>query len=409
MPGNLRGLNTSNEEKYLMSFGMFATELMDAAGNPLQLANGKQAEISNEVPPSLLASAPSTIPLWHFDTNKMIWIEEGTATLNGNKYVGKVSHFSFWNCDEPMNAINLEMTLVDQNNLPLTGYTVKLTNPTTNSVGYGITNSNGWVGGLVFANANLTMEVYGNPNVCGILPLYSQVITTNAVNQNLGTVQINLSSFQQASIIGTILNCNLNVEPNSVLLIKPYNILVPVNNLGNFFYSFPCIPLSPLVCEAYNLNTNQYSSSTFNLNPGINNLGNLIACGTQSAYVSIAVVNTSTLFFTQMSWIAPIDGLNSGITIDSFALSCSKANNYLFFHSPDTSIGPASVICTGLIIQNLLNIFDTTFIFTPGSANFSTFSPYPGNVEGTFTFNFQGIPSGNTYTATGSFKVPRSN
>ena len=115
MPGNLVGQTTNSEEKLLQSFGMLGVEMEDANGNPLQLATGKEATINYEIPASLVSQSQSSIPLWHFDDTKMVWIEEGSATKQGTKYVGNVKHFSFWNYDQPFAAINLEMTLKDQN------------------------------------------------------------------------------------------------------------------------------------------------------------------------------------------------------------------------------------------------------------------------------------------------------
>ena len=41
------------------------------------------------------------MPLWYFDEQKGMWVEEGVATKQGNQYVGTVNHFTDWNCDIP--------------------------------------------------------------------------------------------------------------------------------------------------------------------------------------------------------------------------------------------------------------------------------------------------------------------
>src|SRR5690606_555839 len=121
-------------------------------------------------------SAPATIPLWYFDETKGMWIEEGSATLQGNTYTGTVTHFSFWNWDIPFSAIIMELTLVDQNNNPLQNYTIKLTNTANSDWRSGTTNADGWVGGLTYSNATLTLEVYNG--VCTNIPIHTQTITT---------------------------------------------------------------------------------------------------------------------------------------------------------------------------------------------------------------------------------------
>ena len=54
------------------------------------------------------SSAPAEIPLWYFDETNGVWKEEGKATLQGNEYVGEVSHFTFWNCDISWDLIYLD-------------------------------------------------------------------------------------------------------------------------------------------------------------------------------------------------------------------------------------------------------------------------------------------------------------
>ena len=47
---------------------MVGAELRDNSGNILKLAPGKTATVSfSPIPVSLQASAPQSIPLWHFD------------------------------------------------------------------------------------------------------------------------------------------------------------------------------------------------------------------------------------------------------------------------------------------------------------------------------------------------------
>ena len=99
MPGDLLALDASNDEMLLETFGMLAVELTGDAGEELNVAAGEEVEIRIPLSGIYLADAPSTIPLWYFDETNGIWKEEGQATLVGNEYIGTVSHFTFWNCD----------------------------------------------------------------------------------------------------------------------------------------------------------------------------------------------------------------------------------------------------------------------------------------------------------------------
>jgi hypothetical protein len=65
------------------------------------------------IPDKQLSTAPATIPLWYFDEDKGVWQEEGSATKQGNKYIGTVSHFTDWNCDEPEETALVIGRLID--------------------------------------------------------------------------------------------------------------------------------------------------------------------------------------------------------------------------------------------------------------------------------------------------------
>lgn len=96
MPGHYQGVNLNNEEVGVNLFGISAIELQGAGGEELNIAEGSAATVSINVSPAILNEAPASIPLWSYDTTYGLWEEESTATLQGNRYVGEVSHFSFW-------------------------------------------------------------------------------------------------------------------------------------------------------------------------------------------------------------------------------------------------------------------------------------------------------------------------
>ncbi len=106
LPGDLVAINSTNQVGMLDSYGMISVDLLDGSGNKLQLAVGKQADIEIPIPASKKTTAPASIPLWHFDESVGIWKSEGEARLQGDRYVGKVSHFSWWNADLFLNTKN---------------------------------------------------------------------------------------------------------------------------------------------------------------------------------------------------------------------------------------------------------------------------------------------------------------
>jgi hypothetical protein len=57
---------------------------------------------------------------------------------NGSYYEGDVSHFSFWNCDDPEEAVFIEMTIRGPNGGPLPNTSVRITSATDNLQIYAI-------------------------------------------------------------------------------------------------------------------------------------------------------------------------------------------------------------------------------------------------------------------------------
>ena len=169
MPGMLLAENLQNEARMLKTFGMLAVELRSETGEKLNLSEGTTATLSVPLDPETLVGAPNEIPLWYFDEENGYWIEEGSATLQGTKYVGTVSHFSFWNCDIPAEYINLCLNISDANNTPLSSIMVSIESE-FNGSGSGVTNNNGEVCGIVPANQVLNLQ-YFLYNICNNLEI----------------------------------------------------------------------------------------------------------------------------------------------------------------------------------------------------------------------------------------------
>ena len=418
MPGDLRGVTAAGgEERTLQSFGMFVAELFAPDGTPLQIADGKEVTMTLDVPNSIIGNAPATIPLWFYDAEKEMWVEEGSAMLVGNKYVGKVKHFSFWNCDTPQAAnISIEMTFVDQNGMPLNGYLVKLTNTANNDARHGTTNASGWVGGLCYSNASLLLEVFDGGNVCSSLgvPIYSQTITTGSVNQNLGTLVVTVPVLNSTTITGSVVDCNNLPISNASILVSPYNILITPNASGNFSYTIPCLPTQPVTFVAYDLSNNVFgNSSSMTLITGNNNVGILNACGNISQFLNLTMTNTVTSVTMTKSFVIPVDTTSISVNLGNgtsniSAFAVNSQNNYLSFQAVDTTIGTHAV--SSLVCFFVPSFTDTQFSLDPGSVvTFTTFPGFPGDVTGTFSINAVGNPSGNTYTLVGNFRLPRVN
>jgi hypothetical protein len=99
--GDMMATRTDGNTSILYSYGILRVKLTDPNGDELQLANGKTAKLTIDIPDTMLTTAPETIPLWYFDQEKGAWVEDGSAEKQGDKYIGAVKHFTDWNADDP--------------------------------------------------------------------------------------------------------------------------------------------------------------------------------------------------------------------------------------------------------------------------------------------------------------------
>jgi hypothetical protein len=154
MPGgDLAAVRSNNSEVQLLSYGMTEVTLTDNTGNPLQLKDGASSELTFPIPAGMESNPPANIPLWYFDEERGIWIEEGIATLQGNVYKGVVSHFSWHNLDIPADRVTIKGTVTDCENKPVPY--VKITVDQTSTV----SNSKGEYSVFVPSNTPVTVKV----------------------------------------------------------------------------------------------------------------------------------------------------------------------------------------------------------------------------------------------------------
>ncbi len=205
MPGALLGL-MGTTPNVLTSYGMVAIELTDDAGNKLELANGKTAQVRFPIPASLQASAPAEIDLWYFDEPTGLWKNEGKASKQGNEYIANVAHFSFWNCDIPTPFIELAGQIVAESGVGIPGAVVTVSSSTFGSQS-DYTSSSGHFGGFVPIDEVLTLTVKLK---CGPTGTY-QVVYTSQVGPFLSSADLTAFQIPTMSfsiVTGTITECD---------------------------------------------------------------------------------------------------------------------------------------------------------------------------------------------------------
>ena len=327
MPGMLLAANSSGEERVLETYGMMNIELRGAASQKLQLSTTAQIEMP--ISTTQLASAPATIPLWHFDETLGYWKEEGAATKQGTKYVGTVSHFSWWTCDVQFPTVRLCVTVVNSNGAPLANARVGIRRATNSYTVNGFTNSQGQVCGLVPANETLTMVVFDS---CG-----NAVSTTSigpfSADTTLPNLVISNASIQSTLVQGTILKCDgTNVTNGYVLMRYGNQSLMGIVNNGTF-------SLTMLVCSATNTafslegfdydNLQTTNPINFTFTSPITNVGNITACNSISEFISYRIDSNPVRYIISniTANVGTTSGTNSpGLLINGFNSNTPNTN-----------------------------------------------------------------------------------
>lgn len=98
MPGaDLMAITANGDTTPLISYGMINVEMTSENGENLQLKNGREATLKYPTPKGF--ALYDTIPLWYFNEDNGLWIEDGYSVKQGDEYIGYVKHFTWWNCD----------------------------------------------------------------------------------------------------------------------------------------------------------------------------------------------------------------------------------------------------------------------------------------------------------------------
>jgi len=280
MPGMLYAEDANGNEKVLETFGMLAVELKGASGEKLQLAEGTTAQI--ELPVSNMATnAPQTIPLWHFDEVNGYWKEEGFATLTNGKYVGEVSHFSFWNCDVQLPLVQLCINVVDPSGNPI-GNQYFILNRTSTPSGWGAnayswTNENGYACGQVPIDEelNFIMDVT-NCNV----PFEVIIGSFNTDTTITVVVDANYTSVQ---LIGEFNDCNGSPISDGYIQFNHNNIvqyIAVTNGMINHSYSYCGNVGDDFTAQGIDVGGQQTTTVISGLLSAVTDLGIITSCGT---------------------------------------------------------------------------------------------------------------------------------
>jgi hypothetical protein len=395
MPGDLRGINTAGTEVTLQSYGMMDVELRDDAGNKLQLASGQSATLTLPIPDALQSSAPSTIPLWYFNDSTGRWMQQGSATRQGNNYVGTVGHFTWWNFDVIYVPHNFKAHVRDQagnpvaymhavlyaNNAPLfSGY--------TDSTGY----IKGWLPDGVEGQLKLVTEcgnILGGVNVGPAL-----------ADVDLGTITVTIPQ-TGLTVTGTVVDCFNNPVANGYVnvYIDGLNYRAGVTN-GKFTLSLTRCYNGNATAQitAGDLGTAQQGGTVTqnDVQPGTLDVGTLSACGTTINQFLTITVNGNTYSNTTSANLQYSSGrfFSSGAPYTDFTIQGLTGPGTWYPSSLHLFAGGHAF---GLAGANVLQ------------CNISNFGAVNQFITGTLNGNVYDSTSQAATLLTGSFKFIRTN
>ncbi len=411
MPGMLYAANTDNEERMLQTYGMLAVELRGSGDEDLNLAEGEIAEIRIPLDASLIGSAANTIPLWYFDEAKGYWIEEGEATLIGDEYVGTVSHFSFWNCDIPAEAINLFLTITDENGVPVNNQHVTITSTVYGERG-GSTNEIGEVNGLVPSNESLVVTFYSY-EICGSNPIYTTTIGPFGDDATLDITILSSADVITETVTGTFNNCDGNPVTNG------YVILTYGNQQFTDIVTDGVFEITIMRCQdetAFSIEAFDYDNlqSTGEINYGFTTpntaLGTITSCNIITEFITYQIDNDDVIFIANDIDVRAFNG-NTDIEIEHY-----NSNNDCFWIIGNLNDTPPYIGTYDTYEWNVPN--DTGFNFIENCPEIYENSTIIynltslGNIGEYIDMNFSGDYEdfqGNPHTITGTIHVIRDN
>ena len=338
MPGNLTAINFLEELQYLKSFGMIKVELEGSAGEKLQISQA--ATLTIPVPNLLSSDAPNTIPLWHFDKESGLWVEEGEAILQGNEYVGDVSHFSWWNFDDNIETVFLQgqVNILTE---PSTTIDVRMVRPDGSSCT--VTTSNtGAFSGFIPKDELLTMELI---DVCGNIVYSEDIGPFNSDNINL-MIAVDLSNLELVTLSGTALNCDGQPVTNGYVIVNgvgvEFSFLILIESNGDFSTNFYKCDVETISVVVADINDGTQSTpQIFTVEENMT-IGNIDACEDDIAGFQVIINNVEDSFSTPCTATLSTNSIGATVYNITFQSIQNGGNVNYFINIYDNNNDPTN-------------------------------------------------------------------
>ncbi len=403
MPGDLRGIAADGTVKGLTTYGMAAVELTGTSGELLQIAPGKKAKLTMTIPASAIAYAPASIPLWYFDEKLGLWAEQGIAIKTGNSYSGDVSHFSFWNLDDPAPTVRFNCTVTDEAGNPLKNALIKISSVSNpNCAGWGFTNGEGYASGPVPANLPLLLEVMGDA-ACNT-PVFVQHFTTTNSDIFLGKIRASATA-GIATVTGNMTDCNDRAIINGCVILQKNDdyFRYPLDKNGAYhFNTLLCNNTAIVNLMAYDANAAVYSlPANYTLVSGKTTHVDLKACGNagDGQFIKYTINGVPHCFTAPAASFAPV----TPGTYFTIAVSNSD-HEEAGFQFPVTAIANNNSGALTYFTASQAN--EPLTVVSPVQVNITEQGTGNQVIAGNFSGTFKGpAPNNKSYTISCSFRI----
>jgi hypothetical protein len=342
--------------------------------------------------------------LWSLDDTTGLWKEEGTATRQGDEYVGSVSHFSFWNCDAPFAITQFTLTVKTQQGQPLANAEVVIssgTSDTTSISGSGITNAEGVVHGSIPANRSLQLKIYDK---CHNL-LHTKNIGSLTTTTDLGVITVNAAPVQ-VTFSGTVTNCTNAPLANGYVTLELegiyYNIPVSGGSFSKTFTRCSNAPVTATITPFDMVNNVSGPSVSVAVSGSTINAGKLSACGTaMDAYIKYTMGGVDYLL------APPTDNIFEALSTDhSYAFVGERKNQgdgMLIYITGPEAPGPHSLASVIVYLNG-----SPLSKYGGVNVNVTEYGPAPGGyITGTFSCNVSDSVARVTLPFNCNFRVKR--
>lgn len=255
MPTDLKGENTSDEEKLLESFGLFLFDWSDINNEKLSIVPGKKITIQFPISNGVGAQPPSTLGLWYFDLGENTWKEEGTATLQNGNYVAEVGKTGFWNIAIPHDFVSAKGVLKNQSDEILSNMPFSIEIENGGVLGFGYADEDGKFNVNVPKNLASKIKVLDECNDID----YSQTIGAFSIDTQISNVKIN-NSGDFSHISGTLLKCDGNIVQTGyiILSVNTKTYFFPFSD-GVFQGDINACDITPATLVAYDVENSKQS------------------------------------------------------------------------------------------------------------------------------------------------------